>query len=300
MKQEKTITILVICIAIVAAIASSMGVFTNDGVGVYAYQSIRGETIQIYGKGIYKHMSADVAPQGIAQDYVTLFIGVPLLLIALMWAKKGSLKGWFLLAGVLGYFFLTYLFYLVMGMYNYLFLAYTFLMGTTFFALTMTLLSFDLETLPFLFSEKTPTKFAGIFLIFNAFAIASLWLSVVVPPLLDGSIIPKDVAHYTTLIVQGMDLGLLLPLSLVSGWLLIKRTPFGYLMGTTYLIFLSLLMTALCAKIIAMGLLGSNIFPVIFIIPTFMFVAVISATLLLKNIFDNGLNPIKKVETKTR
>jgi hypothetical protein len=286
MKQEKIITILVICIAIVAAIASSMGVFTNDGVGAYPYQTIRGETIQIYGKGVYKHMSADVAPQGIAQDYVTLFIGVPLLLIALMWAKKGSLKGRFLLSGVLGYFFVTYLFYLAMGMYNYLFLAYSFLMGTTFFAFALTLLSFDLEATPSVFSEKTPTKFVGIFLIFNAFAIASLWLSVVVPPLLDGSIIPKDVEHYTTLIVQGMDLGLLLPLSFVSGWLLIKRTPFGYLMGTTYLIFLSLLMTALCAKIIAMGLLGSNIFPVIFIIPTFMLVAVISATLLLKNMLE--------------
>jgi hypothetical protein len=288
MKQEKTITILVICIAIVAAIASSMGVFTNDGVGAYPYQTIRGETIQIYGKGIYKHMSANVAPQGIAQDYVTLFIGVPLLLIALMWAKKGSLKGRFLLAGVLGYFFVTYLFYLAMGMYNYLFLAYSFLMGTTFFAFALTLLSFDLEATPSVFSEKTPTKFTGGFLIFGAFSIASLWLSVVIPPLLDGSIIPKDVEHYTTLIVQGMDLGLLLPLSLVSGWLLIKKTPFGYLMGTTYLIFLSLLMTALCAKIIAMGLLGSNIFPVIFIIPTFMLVAVISATLLLKNMLDSN------------
>jgi hypothetical protein len=285
MKQEKTITILVICIAIVAAIASSMGVFTNDGVG-YAYQSIRGETIQIYGKGIYKHMSADIAAQGIAQDYVTLFIGVPLLFIALMWAKKGSLKGRFLLAGVLGYFFLTYLFYLVMGMYNYLFLVYSFLMGTTFFAFAfaLTLLSFDLEATPSVFSEKTPTKFAGVFLIFNAFAIASLWLNIVIPPLLDGSIIPKEVAHYTTLIVQGMDLGLMLPLSFVSGWLLLKKTPFGYLMGTTYLIFLSLLMTALCAKIIAMGLLGSNIFPAIFIIPTFMFIAIGSSFFLLKSI----------------
>jgi hypothetical protein len=284
MKQEKPITILVICIAIVAAIASSMGIFTNDGVGAYPYQSIRGETIQIYGKGIYKHMSVDVAPQGIAQDYVTLFIGVPLLLIALIWAKKGSLKGRFLLAGVLGYFFVTYLFYLVMGMYNYLFLAYSFLMGTTFFAFTLTLLSFDLEATPSVFSEKTPTKFTGGFLIFNAFAIAFLWLSVVLPPLLDGSIIPKEVEHYTTLIVQGMDMGLLLPLSAISGWLLLKKTPFGYLMGTTYLIFLSLLMIALCAKIIAMGLLGSNIIPAIFIIPTFMFVAIGSSFFLLKSI----------------
>jgi hypothetical protein len=89
MKQEKTITLLTVCIAIVAIMASATGIFSNDGVGTYIYKSIRDETVQIYGKGIYKDMSAEVAPQGIAQDYVTLFIGVPLLLIALMWAKRG-------------------------------------------------------------------------------------------------------------------------------------------------------------------------------------------------------------------
>jgi hypothetical protein len=201
--------------------------------------------------------------------------------------KKGSLKGRFLLAGVLGYFFVTYLFYLVMGMYNYLFLAYSFLMGTTFFAFALTLLSFDLDATPSVFSEKTPTKFTGGFLIFNAFAIAFLWLSIVVPPLLDGSIVPKQVEHYTTLIVQGMDLGLLLPLSVVSGLLLWGKTPFGYLMGTVYLIFLSLLMTALTAKVIAMGLLGSNIIPVIFIIPTFNLMAIGCSFVLLKNIIKS-------------
>jgi hypothetical protein len=33
-------------------------------------------------------------------------------------------------------------------------------------------------------------------------------------------------------------------------------------------------MTAFCAKIIAMGLLGSNIIAIIFIIPNFMFIAI--------------------------
>lgn len=36
--------------------------------------------------------------------------------------------------------------------------------------------------------------------------IGSLWLGVVVPPLVDGSIYPKELQHYTTLVVQGFDL----------------------------------------------------------------------------------------------
>jgi hypothetical protein len=240
--------------------------------------------VKIYGQGIYQHMSAEVAPQGIAQDYVTLFIGVPVLLFGLMWARKGSLQGRFLLAGTLGYFLVTYLFYLVMGMYNYLFLAYAFLMGASFFALALTLLSFDLQKLPSVFSENTPIKLAGRFLIVVAFCIAFLWLSIVVPPLLAGSIYPLEVEHYTTLIVQGMDLGLLLPLCVVSGVLLLQKKPLGYLLGPVYLVFLSLLMTALVAKIIAMGMLGYNIIPAIFIIPVFELTAILCSFLLLKNI----------------
>src|SRR5690606_11461775 len=95
MYHKKPITLLVLIISVLAVLAA--------------------------GTGIY---SAEVAPQGIAQDYVTLFPGLPFLWISLAWARKGSLRGRFLLAGVLGYFFVTYLFYLMMGMYNALFLVY--------------------------------------------------------------------------------------------------------------------------------------------------------------------------------
>jgi hypothetical protein len=284
MKQTKTITILVFIIAAISAAAASVGIFSRQGPGTYEYLSIRGQIVTVYGKGLYQHMSAEVAIQGIAQDYVTLFIGVPLLLISLFIARKGSLKGRFILAGTLGYFLVTYLFYLAMGMYNPLFLAYAFLMGASFFAITLTMMSFDVNILPGFFRENTPVKFAGGFLIFNAFSIALLWLSIVVPPLIEGTVYPKGLEHYTTLIVQGMDLGLLLPLAAVTGVLLIRKKPFGYLLGPVYFTFLSLLMTALTAKITAMGMAGYNIIPAVFIIPTFNLLSIICSILLVKNI----------------
>ncbi|WP_441000127.1 hypothetical protein [Fodinibius sp. SL11] len=284
MKHKKSITVLSSVIVLLAIIGASVGIFSSGGPGPYDIETVRGETVTVYGKGLYKHMSQDVAPQGIAQDYVTLFVGVPLLIISLIWARRGSLKGRFLLAGTLGYFLVTYLFYLVMGMYNILFLVYVILLGTTFFAFAQTLLSFDLTNISERFSERTPVKFIGGFLLFNSIAIALMWLQVVVPPLLDGSIIPGQVEHYTTLIVQGLDLGLLLPLSFVSGLLFIKRKPFGYLLTPVYFIFLSILMTALTAKVVAMGMLGQNIMPAIVIIPFFGLVSIICSILIFKNI----------------
>jgi hypothetical protein len=284
MKHKNTISYLVFAIAIFAAFAATTGILTKEGLGAFEYESIRGEKVIIYGKGIYKHMSAEVAIQGIAQDYVTLIAGIPLLLISWFFATKGSLKGRFVLAGTLGYFLVTYLFYLVMAMYNPLFPVYAFLLGASFFAFMLTMLSFDVDKIVDIFAEKKSVKFEGRFLIFNAICIAFLWLSIIIPPYFDGSIYPKALEHYTTLIVQGLDLGLLLPLAVVCGVLLLKRKPMGFMTATVYFIFLSLLMTALVAKIIFMGLNGYNIIPVIFIIPLFAFISMICSFRLLRNI----------------
>ncbi|MEL7833475.1 hypothetical protein [Fodinibius sp. Rm-B-1B1-1] len=287
MNNKKSITLLSSIIMILAIVAASSGIFSSGGPGPYAIETVRGETVTVYGTGLYKHMSQDVAPQGIAQDYITFFVAVPLLLLSLLWARKGSTKGRYLLAGTLGYFLVTYLFYLVMGMYNMMFLVYVALLGTSFFALAQTLLSFDVDNLADRYREATPVRWTGGFLIFQSVAIAAMWLGIVVPPLLDGSIIPKEVEHYTTLIVQGLDLGLLLPLAFVSGLLFWKKRPLGYLLTPVYFIFLSILMTALTAKVIAMGLLGQQVMPAIVIIPLFGLISIGCVIAILRNIKED-------------
>lgn len=284
MKQKNTISILVICIALLASVATSTGIFSDKVTGPFEFRSIQGKTIQIYGRGVYHNMSSDVAVQGIGQDYVTLFIGIPLLLLSLILANKGSLRGRFILAGVLNYFLVTYLFYLEIAIYNQLFLVYVLLISTSFFAFLLVLFSFDTDSLTRVFSKSTPVKLAGGFLIFNSIMIALLWLSVIVPPIIDGTIIPEAVQHYTTLTVQGLDLGIFLPSCFVAGYLLIKKNRFGYLFGTVTLVFLPLLMTALLAKLIAMGLTGVSVVPAIFLIPVITLISYYCCFLLLKNI----------------
>ncbi|MDD5482009.1 MAG: hypothetical protein PHR64_03680, partial [Candidatus Shapirobacteria bacterium] len=158
MKNKKIINLLVFLIAPAALLAAGLGMGPARGLpNHYQHQSIRGENVLIYGKGLYQHMSAEVGPQGIAQDYVTFLIAVPLLIIALFWANKNSLTGRFVLAGTLAYFLVTYLFYLMMAMYNALFLLYIFLLSASFFAFSLTMLSFEIKTLPEKFSLQTPT-----------------------------------------------------------------------------------------------------------------------------------------------
>ncbi|MDF2531566.1 MAG: hypothetical protein K0Q65_1147, partial [Clostridia bacterium] len=106
MRNKKTVTVLVVLIAILAFIASAIGVFSGqNGIAVERqYQSIHGESISLYGKGIYQNDSVSLAAQGIAQDVVTLILGIPMLLISLILARKNLLRGRLLLLGTVGYF----------------------------------------------------------------------------------------------------------------------------------------------------------------------------------------------------
>ena len=287
MDYRKTITFLVIVIIIMSTIASSVGIFSEKGTGAYEYNTIRGETIEIYGKGIYKHMSSDVAIQGIAQDYITLFFAVPLLVIAVSIFRKDNLKGKFILSGTLLYFLLTYMFYMAMAMFNQLFLIYAILITSSFFAFVLSIISFDIQKVKKMIkSEKIPI-IAGWFLIFNSLVVALMWICSILKPLISGTLYPQGLDHYTTMIVQGFDLGLFLPIGFVSGLLAIKRNTWGMVFSTVYVIFLSILMLALSSKILFMANAGANVIPVIFIMPSICVVSMVLSLLLMKNIQKN-------------
>src|SRR4051812_43956373 len=89
MKNQKSISILVYVITFLSIGAASYAIFSSQRPGQYEHKSIFGETVSIYGKGLYKHDSVSMAAQAIAQDYVTLFLGVPLLILSLYLSRKG-------------------------------------------------------------------------------------------------------------------------------------------------------------------------------------------------------------------
>ena len=286
MNTKQTLRLIFAVIIIASAVASASGIFMEAGNGPYQYTSIRGQEITISGKGLYQHMSSDVAIQGIAQDYLTLFLAIPLLII-FGFLNNNSIKLKVFLAGLTAYFLVTYFFYLCMGMYNECFLLYVIIAGTSFFGFIMQIQELQKTNTNTWFGNKRPA-FAGWFLIANAILIGAMWLSVVLPPMMDGSLYPVSLEHYTTLIVQGLDLAILLPASMVSGVLFLQRKSSGYLFTPVYLVFLSFMMLALTAKITGMGLQGVNILPAVYIIPVTTLLALAGGWMCLRRIKTNG------------
>jgi hypothetical protein len=268
MQRKSTISIIVLCIALLSAIAATIGIFFKGGPGPSSHISVRGQEVKLYGKGVYHQMSAEVAPQGIAQDIITLFVAIPFLLVSLYYYRKESLRAKIFLTGVLGYFLVTYLFFSMMAMYNSLFLLWVLLLSLSFYGFVLSFFSIFREDIASHILSGFPAKGLGLFLIFTSISIALLWLSIVLPPALTFSI-PKEVEHYTTLVVQALDLSILLPAAFISGILLLKRKEIGYKLSLVYIVFLAILMTALTSKVLMMASLGYTVIPVIFIIPLF-------------------------------
>ncbi len=286
---ERSTRILMLIIAIVAAYAAAVGIFSVGGPGNFYHESVRGEQILIYGTGLYRHMSADVAIQGIAQDYITLFLAVPALIIAALRLSNITLRRRLFAGGTLGYFFVSYTMYLCMGTYNALFLVYAFLAGASLVLLMRQIIASQILMTGLEPGADLGFRFPGIFLIINGAIIASLWLMEVVPPLIDGSLYPSGLDHYTTLIVQGLDLAFFLPLSIICGCMLLKGRVLGVLGSAIYLVFLVYLMTALTAKLIAMGINAVEIMPAIIIIPSILVIDIFAALIIFHRIGAYGI-----------
>lgn len=126
-KYGKIINTLVICIIFLALAACLAGLFSSGGTGQYSFKSINGELIEIHGDGLYKNDSVATAAQGKASDFVTLIIGIPLLVVSLYFSNRGSFRGKLFLTGTLGYFLYTYMSYTFLCMYNQFFIVYVFL-----------------------------------------------------------------------------------------------------------------------------------------------------------------------------
>jgi hypothetical protein len=286
--MKKSISFLVFLIVVSSLTATTFGIFSNQDHGRSELKSVFGQTISIYGKGLYKNDSVAMASQAIAQDYVTLFFGIPLLLFSFYFAKKGLMKGRLLLTGTLGYFLYTYTSYSFLSMYSKMFLVYVLLMSASFFAFTMMMISFDMGTLQGYFRQQLPVKWIGGFLLFVSFIFAMMWLGKIVPSLLSDAP-PAGLEHYTTLVIQALDLGFVIPVGILAGIFVIKRTAFGYLLSSIMIIKDITLITALTMMIILQMIAGIKVsVGLLAVIVLINLLVIFCLAVLMKNVDERG------------
>lgn len=255
-----TMNVLVVGISLLSLAACLAGLFSDGGQGAYTYQAVTGELVEIYGMGLYGNDSISVVAQGKAGDMVTLVMGIPLLLVALILTNKNSFRGKLLLAGTLGYFLYTYMSYAFFWHYNPFFIVYVMLMSLSLYAFIINFMSFDMKKIPELFSDRLPVKLLAGFQFFVGIVIGAMWLAKIAPSIFEAAV-PVGLEHYTTLVIQAMDLGIIVPTAILSAVLLLKKRPMGYLLTSVIVVKGFTMLTALTAMIVNMWIKGVDVNP---------------------------------------
>jgi hypothetical protein len=249
MKHQLHLRWMIPVIGLLAAFAAAAGLFWPGEGTPYPLISYRGEPVVINARGLYVWDTVSSAAQMQANDLVTLLIGLPLLASASWLAFRGALRGHLVLTGTLGYVLYTYLSMAMLAAFNVLFLVYVALFSLSLIAFVLALLAFDLDTLPQRFSTALPRRaIAGLLTATGLFLLIA-WAGRIAAPWLNNT--PPALENTTTMVIQAMDLGLVVPLALIAAWQLWRRTAWGYLLA-------SVAVTKMLTMGAAVSLMGFN------------------------------------------
>lgn len=286
MKLKPALNWLVPPIFVLTLVAALAGLWPGGG-EPYPLTSFRGEQVTIQARGLYYWDTVSSAAQMQANDLVTLLVGLPLLAISCWLARRGSLRGGLLLTGTLGFFLYTYMSMCFGTAYNRLFLVYVALFGLSLYAFILSMMSFDLPTLPQRFDERLPRRgIAGLLLFVAAFLLLA-WLGRIAPSLFSDQLPPLE--NTTSLFIQAMDLALIVPLCVVAAVLLLRRSAWGYLLSAVALLKFITMGLAVSVMVLNMARVGVPVSVVeLLIFPVITVLNLIMAVALLRSVRENG------------
>lgn len=205
----------------------------------------------LFVPGTYSKETLDWTAQAIAQDFVDLFIVTPLFIIILLFYIKKNKASLLLWGGTILYYIYTFFIYSFDVHFNQMFIVYCWILGLSVYAFLYFLLTQSKESITNWFRERIPIKTISFYLIILACLFYALWLSSVLPSILNN-VIPKEITELNlpTNPIHVLDLSIFLPGIFTVAILLLRKKSLGFLLAPVFLTFLVLMDIALIAMVI--------------------------------------------------
>ncbi len=264
-KMERIVNVIALLVILFSAICCVLPFLTHAELEKKTMLSAFGETVELYGKGLYARNSISCAVQAVAQDLVTLVLVIPGMIFSLVMIQKKKVLGQYILTGLFGYMLYTYMSYSFLMFYNDLFLLYVANMILSFYGLVISISILSKSPSVDAVKENLPTRGLRIFLIFSGIAIFLMWIGRIVPTL-GKDIAPAGLDNCTTLVIQALDLGVIVPACFVIAFLLKIKHKLGYILGLVIVVKAVTLVTAVLAMAVYMKISGVEVENAMFII----------------------------------
>jgi hypothetical protein len=209
-------------------ITSGLGLFYKTDGQPFSFVNQYGDTVKIYGSGIYKNDSYFMAPIFKGSDFTILFFAIPLLIISLIIdVKYNTLRTKLFIVAVVAL-FLYYSTGISIGVvYNVLHLVYIALFSCSLFAfITGSSLLGKYSIKP---TVKIDTIWLKIFLFLSGISLFVAWLPDIIVSLINKR--PLELIEvYTTQITYVLDMGAISPVIFKCMYNISKQNNFGYIL----------------------------------------------------------------------
>ena len=236
MKHNSALNWLIPLIILIAALTACAGLFSQGGDSPFTFITLHGQTVQIYGKGLYRFDTVISAATFKGVDVVTLVLSIPLLMFAFILYCRNYLRGGLLLVSAIPYFLYIGASMTFSAAFNRIFLLYAALLSVSLFTFIVASTTIDLETLPKHVLPHLPHRGIAIFMFVAGIGTFLLWLSELIGPILTG-VTPANLGPYTTMFTHGFDSAVITPATVLTGIFLLQRKPLGYLFAAPLLVF---------------------------------------------------------------
>jgi len=248
-QQRYDYVLLCILAALFAAAASGAGVFLRGDGSYVTVTSVRGETYEMATTGVYAFNAQRVVAEGVGWDIFTLLFAVPALLIALPWLYRNSLRVRLFAVGILAYLCYQYLMYALTWALGPLFLLFIAVQVTSLIALVRIVAGFDVQALAASASERFPRRGMAVLSLLMSVMLTGMWLVRIISAMqgrIDGALFGT-----TTLTVQALDLGIVVPLAMYTAVLAWRGRPAGYLLCSVMAVKSFAMASAICAMLLS-------------------------------------------------
>jgi len=266
-----------VMVALLAAVAAGLGVFARGDGSYETVTSVRGVTYAMTTDGVYAYNAQRVVSEGVGWDIFTLFVAVPVMLAAAAFVAGGSFRGRLFALGLFGYFFYQYLEYAMTWAFGPLFPMFILIFGASVVGLVWLGASVAGDRIADGFGEHFPGRPFAVVSILMAVLLVVMWTGRIAAGLA-GDLETAGLHGETTLVVQALDLGAVVPTALLISALAWRRTAVGYVLASVYAVTSIAMSAAIVAMLLSAGIVeGSFELPPILIFGAFLAVMLVLA-----------------------
>lgn len=180
---------------------------------------------------LYRDQTDFVLGAWYANDLVTLFLAIPLLLGAIFFKHKGSVRGHLVWMGMVYFMMYNFAYYLFGAAFNWFFLIYVALFTLAIVALIIGVVETDQESITGKGTNRVTKIVSGFMVIWSlilSIAWIGQWVDFVRTDMLPALIVQTKGATH---LVAALDLSFVIPLAFISGIWLWQNRPWGYVLA---------------------------------------------------------------------